>query len=193
MHADPVLGPEDVNGEGVVDFRHDRVWLTGPLVTRGRVKWFRDRMEEAQARDSRGAGCIKRLFAFFIGQASRRSHERYYEGIKIFKRKRSGSWSEGFMLRSPDDGFTREMDHPLWLLGPLARLRGEAREIGRGELVGGVATTRYSLELTEADISRQAWHELAHPDSPGSDVPPRWWEPPPRPGYAARSRPKYGL
>ena len=125
---------------------------------------------------------MKRLIVFFMDQASRRSRQWYYEGMTQYRRKRNGSWSEGFALRGShgDHEYTKETEHPLWLLESLAKVQGESQVVGRDELVGGVETTRYSLALTEGEMSHLAWTELAQPDAAGSEVPPRWSEPPPR-------------
>jgi hypothetical protein len=183
--GDPVPTAEDIRGEGVVDFENERAWLSDRLVTRGSARWFRDRIAETKGKDGAGVHSFKRLAAFFFSQASQRPHERFFEGMTMYKRKRNGSWSDGFELRSAEGSsgweYSRETEHPLWLLGPLARFQGRLEMLAGDEMIDGTATARYALELTEAEIARPTWNELAQPDAPDPDTPPKRWESPPRP------------
>jgi hypothetical protein len=164
--GDPVIETEDVQGTGVVDFARERVWMTYRSVSARDTASFRER---------------GRLLGHLFAWQSRRFRARYFEGRRRWSRKRRGSWSERRPIPEPREPFC----HPLWLLKPLSRLRTEPEGVARDEVVRGVATIRYSVSLTPAELPAAVWNSVAQPHAPGPKVRRRRWGAPLH--YRARS------
>src|SRR6266511_808270 len=166
--------PEDIHGEGVADLHKGRVWISYRSITK---------------RDAAGLLRKRRsLLTELFTRISRRPRELYFDPATRYKRKRDGSWSEGLPLRSWEEwersgfhAYTRETEHPLWLLQPLARLQAELGDATPEEPVRGVETRRYSLGLTADEIPALIWDELAQPHALPPQKAHRWYRPGPFP------------
>jgi hypothetical protein len=149
---------EDISGEGLVDFANDRIWLDYRRIT------------PIQARNLReNGGVLRSLFARW---ASRR-RETFFEADTYAKRKRRGGWGEPMPIGP------WKVLNPLWLLGPLGRLRTRAELQGQ-ELIRDAPTRRYAASLTRAEMPASAWEWIADPGAPN---------PPPKGGWRERHGP----
>jgi hypothetical protein len=146
--------PEDADcrGHGLVDFTHDRVWLTDRVIT------------ERMATDKRRQmGFVSRVLfrglQALIEGAAASNRELYFQGGALFTSTKDGVWDQP---TGTIDGpkYTR---HPLCILEPLSLVTSPSEYLSL-EFIDNTPTTKYRIALTADQFHPPVWRDIVDPE-----------------------------
>jgi hypothetical protein len=146
----PIPDAIDTRGVGVVDFSHDRIWITDRLVT--------DRVAAERAEVAGPFGrLVNRSIYVFLNWLVGGGREVYYEGAARWKPKKGGGWRRSAIsVSSP-----KHNRHPLCILDAIARAQFDTEPERLSEVIREVETTRYSLTLTPDLFDPEIWAQIS--------------------------------
>jgi hypothetical protein len=139
----------DSRGGGIVDFTRDIVWLRERLLT---VRMMRDQQRKAFVLSRPFLKILWRLSGRLVGD----DKDEVFQGGSFRQRERDGSWGPAI---GPIDG-PKLPRNPLCVLDPLEHARSVTRFPSGDELVQGIHTVAYKVELTETELHPQVWERI---------------------------------
>ena len=141
----------DTRGVGVVDFVHDRIWITDRLVT-DRVAADRAMVATLPAR------LVGRGVYAFLNWMAGGGREIYYEGAARRKPKRKSGWRSSAIAASAP----KHNRHPLCLLDALLEAEINPGSTPFPEVIREVETLRYPVTLTRDLFSPEVWAQISN-------------------------------